>query len=181
MPEGTKDPRACSALIFLDSPRVAKFGLVRVLAIFAQGAPLPEQIPALVKLHSNAAELLQVLFRRLALLVQALLLGHEFPDLVEDRGIGGLVHAMAFLIAELIGPRLYTPASFDQSESLLISRKRGQKCRGLAHIRGIEAFGELFMDLGQNAARIRVAALGVVELCEAQCGPQLPCGGSLSP
>src|SRR5574341_529619 len=84
-PGGTAGPPLL--LVALDRARVAEDRLVRVLAVLAAGAPLPEQVPALVELHLDGPQSLRVA-RGEALadvrLLQMVLLVHQLGDSSHD-------------------------------------------------------------------------------------------------
>jgi hypothetical protein len=91
-------------LIFLDNSGATRLGLIRIPTEFAQGAPLPQQVPALIELDAYGTEFLDVLLRGLALPVELLFLGNEITDPVQDRSVTGLVHM------DLSGIQPVTPA-----------------------------------------------------------------------
>ena len=70
-------------MIFLDNSGATRLGLIRIPAEFTQGAPLPQQVPALIELDAYGTEFLDILLRGLALLVELLFLGDEITDPVQ--------------------------------------------------------------------------------------------------
>ena len=81
------EPGASSTDVLFNDFGVADMRLRRIAAELAQGAPLPQQIPALVELHLECAEAPNLLRSELTVLEESMLLLHQTLDIHERGGI----------------------------------------------------------------------------------------------
>jgi hypothetical protein len=75
-------------LVFLHHPGRPQVRVARIATEFLKSAALTQQIPVLVKLDLDPLEPLLIRLTGLAVLIEALLFSHQFPDVIEHQPVG---------------------------------------------------------------------------------------------